>query len=128
MRLLYINVCSTSIYGYYVILLCNLNLEMIDHVHKYFGDFYNFISLVIRDENPKSKTCEGFFESLYVVWQSLADSGRVAEIQILGLSGFLDVPISCSSNPFERVQPILLTIEPGTGPQVRFSWRLEPRP
>ena len=44
-----------------------LNLEMIDCIHKYFGDFYNFISLVIRDESQKSKTCEGFSEALYDV-------------------------------------------------------------
>ena len=64
MNLLYINICSISIYEYYVIILCTLNLEIIYYVHKYFGDFYNFISFVIRVENQKSKTCEGFFETL----------------------------------------------------------------
>ena len=44
--------------------LCTLDLEMIDHIHKYFGDFYNFISLVIRDESQKSKTCEGLIGDL----------------------------------------------------------------
>ena len=38
---------------------------MIDCIHKYFGDFYDFISLVIRNESQKSKTCEGFLEALY---------------------------------------------------------------
>ena len=42
-----------------------LDLEIIDCIHKYFGDFYNFISLVIRNESQKSKTCEGFLEALY---------------------------------------------------------------
>ncbi len=41
------------------------NLEIIECIHKYFGDFYDFICLVIRDESEKSKTCEGFFEALY---------------------------------------------------------------
>ena len=41
-----------------------LNLEMIDCIYKYFGDFCDFIPLVIRDESQKSKTCEGFFEAL----------------------------------------------------------------
>jgi hypothetical protein len=44
MSLLYINICTTSIYGYYVMALYTLNLEMLEHVHKYFGDFYDFIS------------------------------------------------------------------------------------
>ena len=43
-----------------------LNLEIMECIHKYFGDFYNFICIVIQDESEKSKTCEGFFEALYV--------------------------------------------------------------
>jgi hypothetical protein len=66
MSLLYINICSISIYEYYVMALCVHDLEMIEQIHKYFQDFYDFICLVIRDESEKSKTCEGFFEALYI--------------------------------------------------------------
>ena len=66
MRLLYKSIYIISIYEYYVMLLYTLNLEMIEHVYKYFEDFCNFISLVIRDESQKYQTFEGFFEALYL--------------------------------------------------------------
>jgi len=44
MSLLYKNIHIVSIYGYYVMVLYTHKLEMIEHIHKYFGDFINFIS------------------------------------------------------------------------------------
>jgi len=40
------------------------DLEMIEHIHKYFQDFYDFISQVIRSQSQKYQTLEGFFEAL----------------------------------------------------------------
>jgi hypothetical protein len=48
MILLYENIHIVAIYGDYVMALFILNLEMIEHAHKYFCDFINFSSLVIR--------------------------------------------------------------------------------
>jgi len=56
-----INICSTSKYRYYVMVLYFHNLEMIKHIHKYFEDFYNFISWVIRSQSQKYQTLERFF-------------------------------------------------------------------
>jgi hypothetical protein len=44
MRLLYKNIYIVSIYGCYVMVLYSHKLQMIENIHKYFGDFINFIS------------------------------------------------------------------------------------
>jgi hypothetical protein len=44
--------------------LCVLNLEMIEHVHEYSGDFCDFISLGIKHGRKKYQTLKGFCEAL----------------------------------------------------------------
>jgi hypothetical protein len=40
---LYINGYIIATFEYYVIYLCQYDLEIVEHAHKYFGDFYHFI-------------------------------------------------------------------------------------
>src|ERR687884_1962861 len=85
MILLYINICITSIYGYYIMALYVHQIEMLEHIQKYFGDFYDFISCVIEQTSWKYQTCEGFCEALYVNtymasgWCSQSDGRRVGQ-------------------------------------------------
>ena len=68
MSLLCINICSSSKYRYYVITLYVHDLKMIEHIHKYFQDFYDFISQVIMSQSQRYQTLETFFEALYIHW------------------------------------------------------------
>jgi hypothetical protein len=52
------------LYHVHIWILCTLNLEMLEHVHKYLGDFCDFISLVIMYGIQKYQTFEGFCEAL----------------------------------------------------------------
>ena len=66
-----------------------LRLEILGHVHKYFGDFDNFISSDIKHGSQKYQTLEGFWKALYEVLGiasiCLRELGRVPT------SGFLQV-------------------------------------
>ena len=60
MSLLCINICSASKYEYYVMALYVHNVEILEHIHKYFQDFYDFISQFITSQSQKYQTLETF--------------------------------------------------------------------
>jgi hypothetical protein len=53
MSLLYRSVCNITAFGYYVMMLGKHNLEMVEYVQKYFGEFFE--NLFLSYKGYKSK-------------------------------------------------------------------------
>ena len=83
MSLLCINICSTSKCEYYVMALYIHNLEILEHIRKYFQDFYDFISQLIRIQSQKYQTLERFFEALYQQLRHSKVKCETQEISVL---------------------------------------------